>query len=349
MKYMKLGVILSLSIMLAACSRPYVEADKDMMDIDNTDTIEDSISQDDGDKVVETVDIKGGNICPLTGIPYEGTYKPVAIMIENSPKARPQSGLSKADIVYEVHAEGGITRFMALFLSNMPNKVGPIRSVRHYYMQLAQEWDAYLVHYGQSFIAEEQFDKINVKRLNGLNTNKPFWRDKSRKAPHNVYIDALKCQDKIDFDQTARGFSFSDDYPDGGLAYEKIVLPFNDSYSKVEYIYDDEKGQNMRYNGGRASIDQETGKQLSNKNIIVQYAEHSILEPGAGYRDVKVFGKGRAAYFIDGRYYEGTWSRKNAEKPTVYYNEENIPITLKPGNTWIEIVPDDMEVSIQLK
>jgi len=295
------------------------------------------------------IEIDGRPICPLTGLPYHGEYKPVAMVIENSPAARPQSGLIYADLVYEAHAEGGITRFLAIFLSERPEIVGPIRSVRHYFMHMAREWDALLVHYGQSFIAEAQFNTIQVRRLNGLvmPNEKPFWRDNSRKAPHNVYIDTNDCLERIDFEQKERGFEFSTDPPPGAKEYTSLTLPFNQSSSMVEYRYDKEKGVNLRYMNGKPHVDRESGEQLYNKNIIVQYAKHGILEPGAGYREVEVIGSGKAVYFIDGKYQEGTWERKGPNAPTQYLDSSGQPIRLSPGKVWIEVVPTDMKIVIE--
>lgn len=303
--------------------------------------------EDEGD--IEVVVQPEGPICPLTGLPYDGEYKPVAMIIENSPAARPQSGLIDADLVYEAHAEGGITRFLAIFLSKAPEKVGPIRSVRHYFMHMAREWDALLVHYGQSFIAEEQFNTIQIHRLNGLYmpNEEPFWRDKSRKAPHNVYIDTKDCIERIDFEQQERGFEFTTDPLPNGKEYSSLTIPYNRSASMIEYRYDKEKGLNMRYMNGKPHVDRETGEQLYNKNIIVQYANHGILEPGAGYREVEVIGSGKAVYFIDGKYEEGTWQRKGPNAATEYLDGSGKPICLAPGKVWINVVPKDIEIIIE--
>ena len=368
MKSKSLIIVLAVIIILTGCARRQPQR----IDIDNNrreqlinelleglnsgdDSEQDSKedSQEDGEENtqedIELVVQQEGPICPLTGLPYDGEYKPVAMMIENSPAARPQSGLIDADLVYEAHAEGGITRFLAIFLSETPEKVGPIRSVRHYFMHMAREWDALLVHYGQSFIAEEQFSTIQVHRLNGLYmpNEEPFWRDKSRKAPHNVYIDIKDCVERIDFEQQERGFEFTTDPLPEGKEYYSVTLPYHQSASMVEYRYNKEKGLNMRYMNGKPHVDRETGEQLYNKNIIVQYAKHGILEPGAGYREVEVIGSGKALYFIDGKYAEGTWQRKGPNAPTQYLDSSGKPIRLAPGKVWIEVVPTDMKINIE--
>lgn len=359
MKIRSLIIILIFVIILTGCARMQpqpIEADN-LPEEFNSENSSELVSQEDSRENKED-DAQGdielevqpeGPICPLTGLPYHGEYKPVAMIIENSPAARPQSGLIDADLVYEAHAEGGITRFLAIFLSEMPEKVGPIRSLRHYFMHMAREWDALLVHYGQSFIAEQQFNSIQVHRLNGLYMagEGPFWRDRSRKAPHNVYINAKDCIEQIDFKQQERGFEFTTNPLADGREYKRLIIPYHKSASMVEYRYDEEKGLNMRYINGEPHVDKETGEQLYNKNIIVQYAKHGILEPGAGYREIELIGSGKAVYFIGGRYEEGTWHREGPNAPTQYLDGSGKPIRLAPGKTWIEVVPRDMEISVE--
>ena len=314
-------------------------------------SVENSGNTDDtqnGDTIdITKIDPNVVNPSPLTGLEMNGDYKPVAIMIENFKAARPQSGIIDADLVYEANVEGGITRFLAIFQSKRPEKVGPVRSLRHYFMWLAQEWDAYLVHYGQSFIAEEYFDKIDVKRLNGFYTDKPFWRDTTRKAPHNVYIDPATCLDKIDYKQEAQGFLFDVTKIPDGSPYTDITIPYYKTITIVTYKYDQKKKLNLRSINGKPDVDRETGNQLFAKNIIIQYAKHSILEPGAGYRDVKLIDKGEAQFFINGSYIEGTWERKGADTKTVYYDDNNNEMYFAPGNTWVQIVQKDMNVTVK--
>ncbi len=350
----KLAIVLSLLLLLCSCTgRAVGEEDKkdddDPIDIESIivednqiDDEETEEAEDDADQVDITL-LPGGDV----GFPYTGPYKPVAVMIENEPKARPQSGIIDADVVYEVHAEGGITRFLALFLSKSPSVVGPVRSVRHYYMHLAQEWDAYLVHYGQSFIAEEQFSKIPVKRLNGIKGSKLFWRDSSRKAPHNVYIDIGTCKDAIDFNQKEREVPITEEVPTKGETYSTITIPYNSTFSKVEYTYDSESGKNMRSTNGTPSTDRESGDQLFAHNIVIQYAKHGILEPGAGYREVELFGSGKAMYFIGGRFFEGRWERQNENSPTRFLDDGGEEIEFIPGNIWVHVVPTNMKVTVE--
>lgn len=343
-----LFVLLILSILLAGCGKKGPTPEETSDPIAPTDTA-DANNNDAGDIDIEIeipTDEVINNPSPLTGLEMENKYQPVAIMVENFSAARPYSGIIDADIVYEAHNEGGLTRFLAIFQSKSPKIVGPVRSVRHYFMWMAEEWDAYLVHFGQSFIAAERFDKIKVKRLNGLYTDKPFWRDNSRKAPHNVYIDVNKVREKIDFEQSAKGFSFISENKRQGSPYKSITIPYNTSTTLVEYKYDDTQKLNMRYINRKKDVEKETGKQLFAKNIIIQYAVHTILEPGAGYRDVALVGSGKAQYFMDGQWLEGTWERKAPEDRTIFYDQDKKEMEFLRGNSWIQIVQTDMKVSV---
>lgn len=286
------------------------------------------------------------NPSPLTGLQMEGPYRPVAVIVEDLAAARPHSGVIDADLVYEAHVEGGITRFLAIFLSKSPEVVGPVRSLRHYYMWIGLEWDALLVHNGQSFIAEERFDTIPVKRVNGLVTGKPFWRDSTRKMPHNLYTCIGSLREYIDFEQKAEGFTFSPSITWEGEEYRTIEIPYNRINNIVTYEYDAETMLNYRFINGQADVDRETGKQLFAKNVIIQYAAHSMLEPGAGYRDIALIGTGKAQYFIEGRWTEGTWERDRQEDRTVFYDSDKNEISLVRGNTWVQIVQNSMEIAI---
>ena len=286
------------------------------------------------------------NPSPLTGLELEGPYQPIAVMVENLAAARPHSGVIDADLVYEAHVEGGITRFLAIFLSRSPKVVGPVRSLRHYYMWMGLEWDVLLVHNGQSFIAEDRFDEIPVKRVNGLKTGKPFWRDNSRKTPHNLYTSIESLREYVDFEQKAEGFDFTSSVAWDGEEYRSIEIPYNKVNNIVTYKYDPDTRLNYRYINGEADVDRETGKQISARNIIIQYADHSMLEPGAGYRDVAMIGKGRAQFFAEGRFAEGTWERASQEDRTIFYDSGKNEISLVRGNTWVQVVQNSMEVSI---
>jgi hypothetical protein len=138
------------------------------------------------------VEVEGKIVYPLTGLEVEDgelSQRPVAVMINNHPNARPQSGLHKADVVYEVLSEGKITRFLAIFQSELPDVIGPVRSAREYYVDLSKGYNALYISHGWSPTAKEKLEAGEADYLNGLFYDGTlFWREDHRKAPHNSYI-----------------------------------------------------------------------------------------------------------------------------------------------------------------
>lgn len=142
---------------------------------------------------------------PLTGVDMDLQFekqRPLAVMIENEYNARPQSGLDKAGIVYEILTEGGITRFLALFLGETLDEIGPVRSARPYFLDYTMEYDGIYIHYGASPQGYVDLKKLKINAINGMYDSATFWRDNSRKEPHNAYISterALKTSKKLGF------------------------------------------------------------------------------------------------------------------------------------------------------
>ncbi|KNZ68337.1 hypothetical protein Tfer_3121 [Thermincola ferriacetica] len=293
---------------------------------------------------------------PLTGImtdPANLEKRPVAVMVENAPAARPQSGLPKADIVYEVLAEGGITRFLAIYHSQDSDNVGPVRSARPYYIERALEYNALYAHCGGSEDAKKfvktarvaDMDEFGIGRRGGA-----YWRIKSRKAPHNLYGDTDKIrQVSLDKGYQAHvrvpGFSFLSpgEKLHNGLPAPEIVINFPRRYSLVKYTYDPKKNLYFRYNGGKAHIDNVTGRQLTARNIIIQYTNTKVID-AEGRLDVQMIGSGKALFFIDGQVYRGRWEKGALRAWTVYRDEQGKEIRLRPGQTWIEVVPSKTRV-----
>ncbi len=285
-------------------------------------------------------------ISALTGIPSDAPYRPVAIMIENHPDARPQTGLIHGDVVYEMYVEGKITRFLAIFNDTKPDTAGPVRSVRHYFFRTAREWQPILVHYGASSFAKDEYEKVGIKRLDGMVMGKPFWRDKSRKAPHNAYVSVKDAGKKIDFEPTSNGFRFTDAKIQGE-DYHILQIPYRKDSNLVEYQLDRETGEHLRFINGEPHTDRDTGEQIRVRNIILQYAEHSSMNTKSGHIDIDFISSGRAEYFLNGKHLEGKWEKDSFEGRTVFYGPDQKEIELLPGNTWLQVMPRDMKIEIQ--
>ncbi len=294
-------------------------------------------------EVVEEETEPAGIYNPLTGNYVEKTQNITAVMIDNLGPARPQSGLINADIIYEIEAEGLITRIMALFYGDPPEFVGPVRSARPYFMQLALEWDAYYAHVGGCNDSFAKVKEWKVRDMDDTRGHKGFYVDSTRKRPHSTYLnfeEALKGKaDNGKFKE----WSFMD-LPDEEPDYQEISFSYSRN-NNVKYKWDENKKQYLRYINNNPFEDRESGEQISVSNIIIQYATHRSLQTELKHIWVDVVGAGKAEYFIGGQYIEGTWEKKSRTEPTKFYDVNGNPITLAKGQTWIQIVRPNMEIS----
>jgi len=276
--------------------------------------------------------------------------RPLAVTIDNANDSRPQSGLNKANIVYEVLAEGGITRFLAIYAAEESDKLGPVRSARPYFITKALEHNAIYVHAGESpdaaiFIKEEKVDDINE-----LIHYQPFWRSQDRRPPHNLYtsteqlreeaknigyiemINKESFQFEVDADQTLTGRDIA-----------RIDIRYNVNYS-VSYQYNPEIQRYIRFINGEPHIDAETGLQLQAKNIIIQRSERKILD-SEGRLAIDLIGSGDGLIIFNGKSEEITWAKEGLASKTYFYNESGDRLAIQPGNVWIQITHPDTEIN----
>jgi len=289
---------------------------------------------------------------PLTGLPVspDAAAKPiVAVMIENLyPDARPQSGLSEAGVVYEALAEGGITRFMALFQEPLPKSIGPVRSLRPYYLDWALEYGIPVAHAGGSQPALANVSSSRVQDINALiYDGSYFLRSSDRYAPHNLYTnDTLlaKLDHVLGFDKAP---SFTPrvrkaDAAAGGVPpHPTININFSFSNYAVEYRFDAPSDSYARFMGGVAHIDRNSGKQIMVKNVVVEYVptSYSTQPDGKPETDLADIGTGKALVFTDGTGTVATWTKASQAAPTQLTDASGQPIALNAGNTWFSIVP----------
>ncbi len=289
------------------------------------------------------------NMSTTTGLPFEGEYKPVMSVIENSKAARPQVGLQTADVVYEFPVEGGINRFVGVFSDKVPEEILPVRSGRAPFLYIQSEWDAIFMHFGGSgsrgsseytFYGNSLYNKIKID-LDGLTGSKNgiFKRVNTAPAPHNVMGNPSLAQKLYDYEPSPLDWKFDKTIYYPGDSVTNINLPFTTrSNNFVSYDYDFDKGTYQRSMSGVPFIAAETNKQLQVKNLIIQYSTYTTQ---AGiYKDWKMVGNGRADFYMGGMYVQGSWSKTSPTDPTVYLDAEGNPIVLKPGNTWIHIHPN---------
>jgi hypothetical protein len=324
--------------------------------------------------------------CPLNGEKYSlkqkewwEKHRPLGVMIENHSEARPQSGLSQADVVYEVVAEGGITRLLALFYCKDAGTIGPIRSARTYFLDFISEYgDSPLyVHVGganqpgpaDALAQITDYDWSGYNDLNQFSIGFPtFWRDYDRlgheaATEHTMYSTTQKLWEfaslrglkNIDKSGTpwSEGFveySFKDDNP----LLEKsqaIHLEFWTGYSNyyVDWTYDSTLNIYKRNSGGKSQVDRNNNQQLTAKNIVVLFMQESNANDGYennAHLLYKTKGTGKALVFMDGRQILGTWRKDSRTSRTLLFDSNGSPIQFDRGTIWFEILPTNGVINV---
>ena len=292
---------------------------------------------------------------PTTGRAWTEAYHPVCVMIENSAAARPHSGLSQADVVYECTVEGAITRFMAVFSDTMPEKVGPVRSCRIYYVDLQQEWDALLVHFGGpvkgtgTVSVYEKFERDGVKqRLDGISGHASIARDSGRAAPHNAYVNLTKAQPAYNYEpEYVHAWFFDAAYPYQSAQVAEVTIPYPAAGNTVRYVWDGERSAWARFLGTKPFMDREPNEQVYVTNVVVQRANQVGMGTREGHINIELIGSGTATFYIRGMQIEGTWEKADGKSRTVFRDMTGEEIRFAPGNTWIQFVPLDMQVAAE--
>ncbi|WP_027410399.1 DUF3048 domain-containing protein [Anoxybacillus tepidamans] len=282
-------------------------------------------------------------VFPLTGLPAKTRpdHRVIAVMVNNHPKARPQSGLYKADVVYEVLAEGDITRFLALYQSEFPEKVGPVRSARDYYIELSKGFHALYICHGWSPEAKTMLESGEADYLNGLFYDGTLFKRASfRKAPHNSYITFAN----IEKGATEKGYTMQDtveplpfftNEAKGDVAQQVDISYSHRDYAHVQYKYDPNKKGYFRYSGGEQTVDYDTHIPVFVQNVFIVAATHTIAD-GYGRRDIDLTSGGHGYLFQNGTVKHVEW--KNVNGRLLPY-ENGVPIGFVPGKTWVNIVP----------
>lgn len=265
----------------------------------------------------------------------------IGIMVDNHPDARPQVGLSEAKVVYEAPVEGDYTRFLAIFSADQQvEKIGPVRSARPYYLQWIKEYGAatYL-HCGGSSEALSLIKKENILAANEFYFGRYFWRDESLTTPHNLFTNSEKWQklltENSQFNQNKNwsGWKFNKETPVGGEIGVGTKISFS-NYYQVSWSYDAPFGRYVRNNS-----------EYFADNVIVQYAQIKIVDE-VGRKEIAVVGEGRARMWREGKMWRGIWKKNNLADRTRFYDEQGKEWELKPGQTWVEVVPENATVEI---
>ena len=297
---------------------------------------------------------------PLSGVqvsPAEAARPVTGIMIENSPDSRPQSGLQEAGAVFEAIAEGGITRFLTLYQETRPGYVGPVRSLRPYYIDFAGQFDAPIAHVGGSPEALAQI-RNGGKDLDQFFNSGAYWRVNSRYAPHNVYTNF----DKLDALNTSKGYTKSDvkpwprkvekkakatktangqTTPPPAPTAAKIDMAISSSLYNSHYDYDAATNSYARSQGGapHIAITDEAGNtaQLKPKVVIALIVPFSIVD-SSGHSGYSINGSGTGYIFQDGGVTEVTWSKADRTSPIEFKDTAGTTVPLNPGQTWVTLL-----------
>lgn len=286
--------------------------------------------------------------------------RPYAVMINNHKAARPTAGLQEAYIVYEIVVEGGITRYMALFKDVDVEKIGSVRSSRHYYLDYAMENDAIYVHYGWSKVAQKQIPSLGINNINGYTTEEnAFWRDNTlgRAYEHTAFTSTEKIAAAV----KKRGYrtetnkdlllNYSVDEIDlsnksGATKADFVSIEYS-SYQTASYKYDAEKKVYIRSSAGKVDTDLTTGNPITVKNIITYKVQDVSYDGTSTLREIKNIGSGTGYYISNGYAVPITWEKTARDAQTVYKYQDGTEITVNDGNTFIQIQPKAKKLTIE--
>ncbi|MBT2217463.1 DUF3048 domain-containing protein [Virgibacillus dakarensis] len=290
-------------------------------------------------------------VYPLTGMK---TDKPaddriVGVMVNNHRKARPQTGLSKADVVFEILAEGRITRFLALFQSEKSDVVGPVRSAREYYFELANGYNALYVYHGAANFVNDMIADRGIEHLNGSehdNDGKLFKRESFRKAPHNSYL----LFDGVDEAAEAKGYDVTASYKPlpfltndetqqlSGEPAQHVQIDYSlrDIMNIVEFDYDAANEKYTRFSDHEKTVELDTEEPIQVDNVFIIETKHGVIDD-AGRRSVDIESGGDALLIQKGQVQQVQWENRDGRIIPV---KDGQSVGFVPGKTWINVIPE---------
>jgi len=312
-------------------------------------------------------------LSPTTGrpLPENSVYRPVLVVIDNAAQARPQTALMLADIVYEFPLDrtDHCTQYLAVFSDELPERVGPVRTSRSYFADVAVEWGGLYVSLGDPELADEEYPTLAESDVrfhveNSGNAANYFYRDKTITSLEEhttffklrAYVDANYSFSVV---PNSGRFAF-----ESGVTYEKgksfstVGIPFTSSDSeRVVFTYDKAKNLLVRSDKNSKNVlgesksltptDDVLGYEnvpITVQNLIVQYVRVAAFD--TNFRDISLVGNGDCMYFINGRAISGSWSRSSLGEQTVYKLYDGTIVRLEPGTTWIMMMPSTHEIKV---
>lgn len=328
-------------------------------------------------------------VCPLNGMLYTkqekevwDTRRPLAVMIENHADSRPQSGLSRADVVYEAVAEGGVTRFMGMFYcgaSAASIPLAPVRSARIYFLPWVLEYDALYNHVGGAGRCDDptvddrakalcRIEQWKIKDMDQFGISFPTCYRNYDRLDHEVATEhTMVCEtDKlynlaatrgwtnvdakdVSWDENFRSWKFKDEAKENQRGtVDDISYAAWSGYEAeygVEWKYDSASNTYKRFNGGAAHMDLETDEQLSPKAVVLMFADEDRGLDEHAHLYYENIGSGDALVFQDGEVTEGTWKKKDKSARTLFYDSKGQEIQLNAGQIWINMLPTGTDVA----
>lgn len=284
--------------------------------------------------------------------------RPIAVMINNHHKAWPHAGLQDAYLTYEIIAEGGITRLMAIFKDQDTTKIGSVRSARPYYLDYALENDAIYVHFGWSEDAKSDISTLGVDNINGLTASNVFWRDKSlnKATEHTAFTSMEKIKDYAEEQGYTRDtnkdllLNYSVDEislkkKEDAKKADNIYIKYS-YYTDTSYEYDPETKTYKRSMSNTPHKDAITGEQYTVKNIIITPMENYSYD-SYGRQKLKNIGEGEGWYITNGYAVPITWEKDSRSGQTKYKYKNGKEIKVNDGNTYIQIQPEGEPLTIE--
>lgn len=288
---------------------------------------------------------------------FKGNDRPIAIMIDNHNQAWPQAGLQKAYMVYEIIVEGGETRLMALFKGADLEKIGPVRSARHYFLDYAMENDAIYVHFGESPQAGSDIKKYTIQDIDGIaEDGTTFWRVKDKSSPHNAVTSTEKLLSSIknkkykttSSQESVLNYVTEEVNLEEGQGAVSVTIPHSDLQT-VKYMYDEEHKVYERYARGKEQTDWETKETVTTKNIIITFCDNYTLDDteNKGRQGLKNIGTFNGYYITNGKAIKIKCIKSARDEKTKYQDLEGNEIKINDGNTFVNICPTNAKVILE--
>lgn len=344
-------IIIVLGILLVGCKKN-IDLTDDGSNLEPTATITPTVTP----QIIEPIEeeTREGEVRSFyTGewLEEELAYnRPYAIQFSNYKTVRNQWGISEADVLFEAMVEGGITRIVGIGQNFKSERIGSVRSARHYYANFVDTHNAIYIHFGKTKYATSQFNKLKINNIDGTTGigDTVFYRTKDLKAPHNAFTSLERIQKGIErkeFDTLlAKDYKglysfYKEDTDIQGDVAKRLDIKFS-SYNSPYYEYKEDEKMYYRYQFNEEHKDSNTGEQLSFKNIIVQFVKEWDIDKN-GYQTMAIEdAKGEGYYITNGKIQKITWAMNENDKNLSYFDSEGKDLFMNSGKTFVELFPD---------